>query len=123
MPFGAAPPAPPCGGVGALLSAALQPGSSALELYALPPRADTTGTATAAVISMSLLIINTSIQLIQSRLNNSRIGAASVEGVVEACQDCSQARASPNTVSLCVNTLIPSCAQNQASVLINLLRV
>lgn len=38
MPFGAAPPAPPCGGVGALLSAALQPGSSALELYVLPPQ-------------------------------------------------------------------------------------
>ena len=81
------------------------------------------GLATAAVISMSLLTINTSIQLIQSRLNNSHIRTPSVEGVVEVCQACFQARASPNTVSLCVNTLIPSCAQNQASILINLLRV
>ena len=68
--------------------------------------------ATEVVISMSLLIIDESIQLIQCCMNNSCVGTRSAEGIVEAWQVCFQARESPNTVSLCVNTLIPSCAWN-----------
>ena len=68
--------------------------------------------ATEVVISMLLLIIDRSIQLIQCLMNNSCVGTRSVEGIVEARQACFQARESPNIVSLCVNTLILSCAWN-----------